>query len=154
MPEDAADPLARAALAEAESSPIRLRGRGIARDSSFTGITYSGAPSSAIMARVGRSIRPPFPKERSGLPEDFDPEEREDEPEDPEEPEWEPEEDPEDPPEEGRSEVSSQARALTGTEMETEDIMVRMDEIAEETAEVIPVVFTFSLGLMVSARAL
>ena len=82
-------------------------------------------------------------KERSGLPEDFDPEEREDEPEEPEAP-----------PEEGRSEVSSQARALTGTEMETEDIMVRIDEIAEETAEVIPVVFTFSLGRIVSALVL
>ena len=103
------------------------------------------------MASVGWATRPPFPKERSGLPEDFDPEEREDEPEDPDEA---PEEDPEDPLEEGRSEVSSQARALTGTEMETEDIMVRMDEIAEETADVIPVVFTFSLGRIVSARAL
>ena len=85
--EAAMEPPARAARAEEESSSSRLRSRGRARDSSFTGITYSGEPSSAIMARVGRATRPPFPKEESGLPEDFDPEEREEEPdEEPEEP--------------------------------------------------------------------
>ncbi len=101
------------------------------------------------MARVGRVIRPPFPKEKSGLPEEFLPEEREEE-----EPDEDPDEDPEDPEEDGSPEVSRYARARTGTEMETEDIMVRMAAMAEETAEVIPVVFTFSRGLIVSALVL
>ena len=43
---------------------------------------------------------------------------------------------------------------LYDLEMETEDIMVRMDAMAEETVEVIPVAFTFSRGRRVSALVL
>ena len=45
--------------AEAESSPISCRSSGTAMPSFFTGITYTGSPSSAISTCCGRENRPP-----------------------------------------------------------------------------------------------
>ena len=53
FPADSASIPDRDRRAESDSSPSMERSSGSARDSFRTGITYSGSPSSAIMATVG-----------------------------------------------------------------------------------------------------
>ena len=53
----------------------------------------------------------------------------------------------------GIPEGSRLTAARTGTVIESEAIMERMDDTAEDTAEVIPEVFTFSFGRNASSFA-
>lgn len=124
--------------AEVESSDRRERRSGTARESLSVGMTYSGAPPSPIMAKVGSETLPPVANLLTEVVATvFRREEEEDEEDEREETE------------DFKEDVSRVA--LTGREREMEESRDRAEETAEETAVRTPVASTCTLGFIPSA---